>query len=172
MDETTRSRLVELQRIPAMPCGLYRTTVAMTGHDDHLGADLLVMLHDHRPEGLPYVLFPSSVEDNRWSFQPDGHDAADAEFLSGLVPLPAEGLYVLRRDVAISDDPDDRLTERSLVMVGYNRKGHCILFPARFGGLEVRFPQQGYRFESLDILDALEPVNFEIPSTGQDRVLH
>lgn len=155
-----------------MECGLYRTTVAMAGHDDHLGAGQLVMLHDHRPEAMPFVLFPAQNEDNRWQFGDEPHAADDADFLTGLLALPEEGYYVLQRTLALSDDPDDTLAERSLVMVGYNRQGHLILFPAQFRGLEMRFPAQGYRFESADVLDALEPANFTVPATGADRTVH
>jgi hypothetical protein len=169
---TQRHRRDQLQRIPAMDCGLYRTTVAMAGHDDHLGADQLVMLHDHRPEALPYVLFPAKNEDNRWQFGDEPHAADDAEFLMGLVSLPPEGYYVLKRRLSLSDDPDDGIAERALVMVGYNRQGHVILFPAQFRGLEVRFPPRGYRFESVDVIDALEPANFTVPDGGSERTIH
>ncbi len=172
MDDDTFARREELQRIPSMPCGLYRSGVAMAGHEDHLGADVLVLLHDHRPDELPSVLFPVNNENNRWAFSTDSHPADDPEFLRGLVALPDEGFYVLNRQLQLSDDPDDRLPEASLVMLGYNRKGHSILFPARFQALQVVFPERGYRFESADILAALEPANFDVPPTGENRSIH
>ncbi|MSP91789.1 MAG: hypothetical protein EXR79_08315 [Myxococcales bacterium] len=172
MAKGVQRRRSDLQRIPAMLCGLYRTTVPMRGHADHLGPDQLVMLHDHRPESMPYVLFPARNEDNQWVFEDDPHTAEDADFLLGLVSLRPEGYYVVAHDLALSDDPDHKLAERSLVMVGYTRQGRVLLFPARFQGLTVQFATEGYPFDPDDVLDALTPANFDVPTDGDDRTVH
>lgn len=165
-------RREQLQRVPAMPCGLYRSTMALPDHEECVGADLLLMLHDHRPEELPSVCLPEENIDNRWHFFEEEHVADHAAFLEALEPLPDEGLYVLTRPIALSDDPDDLLPERSLVMLGYDRHGHCILFPARYEQLSISFPERGYRFENPEILDSLELVNFEVPLPPEDRSIH
>lgn len=172
MDQAEFNRREQLQRIPAMPCGLYRTTVAIAGHEDCVGPDLLVMLHDHRPEELPSVSLPEQTADNRWVFSAEDHAADDAHFLEQLEPLPDEGLYALLDDIPLSEDPDHVLVAGALVMVGYDRRGHCILYPARFEGLQISFPERGYRFESPEIFSSIEVVNFDIPLPPEDRSIH
>lgn len=172
MDQAEFKRREQLQRIPAMPCGLYRTTVAIEGHEDCVGPNVLVMLHDHRPEELPSVSLPEKSVDNRWVFSAEDHAADDAMFLENLEPLPDEGLYALMDDVPLSEDPDHLLLAGTLVMLGYDRRGHSILYPARFVGLQIHFPDRGYRFESTDIFASLEVVNFDIPLPQEDRSIH
>jgi hypothetical protein len=172
VDNDRRIRLEELQRLAAMPCGLYRTTVSLKEDPEAIGPGLLVELHDHRPDDLPWVQLPAHSEDNRWHFDPTSYDAADPEFLVSLEPLPPEGLYATRRIVPLSEDADDALAERALVQLSYDRQGRCILFPAAFAGLTIRFPTRGFLFEPADVLDALEPVNFEVPESDSDRVVH
>jgi len=172
MDPADFKRREPLQRIPAMPCGLYRTTLAMPDHEDCVGADLLVMLHDHRPEELPAVCLPAETVENRWLFAEEDHAADDALFLEHLEPLPDEGLYVLQDEIPLSDDPDHVLAAGSLVMVGYDRQGNCILYPARYEGLKIEFPDRGYRFDTGEIFASLEIVNFDIPLAPEDRSIH
>jgi hypothetical protein len=172
MDQAEFKRREQLQRIPAMPCGLYRTTLAIPGHEQCVGADLLVMLHDHRPEELPSVCLPSESAHNRWIFSDEDHAADDAPFLEHLEPLPDEGLYVLLDQIPLSEDPDHLLPAGSLVMVGYDRRGNCILYPARFEGLQIAFPERGYRFETAEVFASLEVVNFDIPLPSEDRSIH
>lgn len=172
MDQDLFTRREQLQRIPAMGCGLHRTTQPLGGEEDSIGADHLVLLHDHRPEEFPFVALPTHSEDNRWWFAEPGVEAIDADFLESLIPLPDEGYYVLLRDVPLSDDPDNVLRGGGLVMLGYDRRGNCIVYPARFEGLAIHFPEQGYRFDSVDILSALEAANFAEPEPPDERAVH
>lgn len=170
--ESKRRPLDELQRLAAMPCGLYRTHVALAADPGAVPAGVLIELHDHRPEELPYVQLPAHNHHNRWQFDPDALDAADPDFLLSLEPLPPEGPYVTRRPLALSEDQDDVLSEHALVQLGYDRQGRCILYPARFAGLQIVFPDKGFLFEPHDVLDALEPANFDWPLPDVERVVH
>ncbi|MBI5608042.1 MAG: hypothetical protein HY902_04120 [Deltaproteobacteria bacterium] len=164
--------LLEIQRIPAMPCGLYRTGRALTGAEDDVPADTLVHLHDHRPEEWPTVHLPVDQQGIHWQFDDTGCQALDPAFLLDLLPLAPEGWYVLRQPLATGGEADATLPARSLVLLGYNRQAHCILFPAQFGLREVRFAERGFRFEDLAVLEALEPVNFDVPDADTGRIVH
>lgn len=170
--ESKKRPLDELQRLAAMPCGLYRTHVPLAAEPDMVPAGVLVELHDHRPEELPYVQLPSHNDDNRWQFDPNALQAADPDFLLSLEPLPPEGLYATRRPLALSQDQDDVLAERALVQLGYDRQGRCIVYPALFAGLQISFPTKGFLFEGYEVLDALEPANFDWPLPDEERVVH
>ena len=172
MDKATFKRREQLQRLPAMGCGLHRTTVPLPGAEDVVGAGALVLLHDHRPDEYPMVAVPTHCEQNRWWFAEPGVPAEDADFLESLIPLPDEGYYVLLQDVALSDDPDDVLLDGTLLMLGYDRGGNCILYPGRFDGLTISFPERGYRFEGVDVLVNLERANFAEPPNHDDRPIH
>ncbi len=172
MDKDLFQRREQLQRVPAMGCGLHRTTMPLRGHEQEVGPDNLVLLHDHRPEEFPFVALPSHCEQNRWWFAEPGMEAVDADFLEALIPLPDEGFYVLVRDVSLSDDPDDVLRAGALVMLGYDRKGNSLLYPALFEGLVIRFAERGYRFEGTDILGSLEAANFAEPEPPEERAVH
>jgi hypothetical protein len=162
----------ELQRLPALSCGLYRSRVPLRHEGVAVPPDRLVYLHDHRPEEWPRLHLPETLLAGGWRFEENGFDVTDAAFLQELLPLPAEGWYSLRQAVHTGADGDAPLPARALVLVGYNRQGHCILFPAQFGEREVRFGQRGLRFADPAVLDALEPVNFEVPEAWGDRVVH
>lgn len=172
MSDEAYKRREQLQRIPALGCGLHRTTIALPGSEETVTAEELVLLHDHRPDEFPTVSLPTHCEANRWWFGEPGIAAEDADFLESLIPLPDEGYYALLRDLPLSDDPDDILLDGSLVMLGYDRTGNCILYPGRFEGLAIHFPDRGYRFDGVDVLSALERANFQEPMSDEDRAIH
>jgi len=165
---------IPTERVPKRDCGLYRTTTGHSGHEDHLGPGLLVTLHDHRPEAEPVVHFPEANVANRWSFARSGHPVDDAVFLAALEPLRPEGLYLLREHLHAGDEGKQTLPERALVMLGYNRSGEPILFPATLNGLTATFPERGLRFETLDVLARLDPVQTAAPEDAPppDRLVH
>ena len=160
----------DLQRLPAMACGLYRTGQGLDGPSP-VGEMRLVYLHDHRPEEWPTVHLPTELTLGRWDFG-EGIDVLHAPFLLALEQLPPEGWYVLRQAVVASAQDGTELPAKSLVALGYNRSGEAILTPAQFGAREVRFAELGLRFEGADVLDQLDPVNFEVPEDTARRVLH
>lgn len=160
----------DLQRLPAMACGLYRTGLALDGEAPVAG-QRLVYLHDHRPDEWPTVHLPTELELGRWEFG-DGIEVLNAAFLMALEPLPPEGWYVLQQAVVATAEDAAELPARSLVALSYNRSGEAILTPAQFGAREVRFAEAGLRFEGADLFDHLDPVNFEVPEDAARRVLH
>lgn len=173
----------DLQRLPAMACGLYRSGAALLARGSGAALEVsrptvvaerrLVYLHDHRPEEWPTVQLPVELQHGRWEFGEE-IEVLDAVFLLALEPLPPEGWYVLRHAVEATSGADGgaELPARSLVMLGYNRNAEPILSPAQFGARELRFGDAGLRFDSPDVLDQLEPVNFEVPEDAARRVLH
>ncbi len=163
---------LEIQRIPALACGLYRTGRALAKAADAIPAGVLVHLHDHRPEEWPTVHLPGEQLGIHWQFDDEGWQALDPEFLIELEPLAPEGWYVLRQPLATGEGDETVLPARSLVLLGYNRQAHCILFPAQFGLREVRFAERGFRFDDLSVLEALEPVNFDVPDGEAGRIVH
>ena len=172
MDVEQFKRREQLQRIPAMGCALFRTTVALESSAQQVPSDRLVMLHDHRPDEMPFLQLPDENVENRWQFAEETFAAEEAGFLEGLIPLPDEGLYILTDDIVLSEDPDDILLSRTLVMVGYDVRGGCILFPARAEALSITFPDRGYRFESPDIFGNLEAVGFDVIEPPTSHAIH
>ena len=152
-------------------CGLYRTGIDLPGHETDVPAGSLVFFHNHSESGPPIVLLPSENTHNRWTFGERGWLCEDTAFVGGLVPLVDEGLYVVH-DGHLHVSAEEVLAEKTLVQLGYNRRGDTILFVARFDDNTIHFPERGYRFESVDIHAKLRPVNFAAPSAEPDRVLH
>lgn len=151
-------------------CGIYRTGRALRGHEEHVLAGTLVYFHNHSDQGSPLVLAPETNTDNRWSFRERGWLVDDIPFIHELIALKPQGFYTLTRHLHVSRE--EVLPERSLVQLGYNRRGDTILFAARFEGLTISFPAQGYRFEAPALQQHLEPVNFAVPRLKADRTLH
>ena len=152
-------------------CGLYRTGVSLPGHEDAVPAGRLVHFHNHSTQGPPIVLVPESNTANRWTFHERGWLVEDPGFIKALVPLLPEGLYVVaRRHLHLSRE--EMIPEQTLVQVGYNRSGDTILFPARFEGTTITFPDRGFRFESPKVQEVLDRVNFKVPAPRSDRLLH
>jgi hypothetical protein len=142
-------------------CGLYRTGIPLEGKEDSVAAERLVFFHNHSEQGPPLVLMPSVNEHNRWQFHDRGYLVESPGFLENLVPLRPEGFYILKGHVHVGRD--EIIPERALVQLGYNRKAEPILFMGRFEGNTIVFPTTGYRFDSLDLFDHLEPAGFLVP---------
>lgn len=145
----------------ALPCGLYRTTLPLTDREEQVSARRLVYFHNHSEEGPPLLLLPRENTANRWAFHDRGYLVRDADWLVTLVPLPAEGLYVLQGHFHPPGGPV--VQEKTLLQLGYNVAGDPILFVPTFEGNVIRFPASGYRFETLDILRDLTPAAFIVP---------
>jgi len=153
------------------PCGLYRTGAALPGHEEKLAAGALIYFHNHSEQGKPLVLAPASNTHNKWTFQERGWLCDDPGFLRSLIPLKAEGFYIVSgRHLHISRE--EILPEKTLVQLGYNRRGDTILFAGRFEGNSIAFPETGYRFEAVEVQQNLEPANFRVPEAQSDRILH
>jgi len=156
-------------QLPA--CGLYRTGRALPGHEEAVTSGALIYFHNHSEKGPPLVLLPHLNTNNRWTFSERGWLVEDESFTRDLISLLPEGYYVLSRHLHVSRE--EALAERSLVQLGYNRRGDSILFVAGFEGGGIQFPSQGYRFESPAVKEYLTVVNFRVPSpTAEQRLLH
>jgi len=145
------------------PCGIYKTTLALPGREEEVPAQRLVYFHNHSEQGPPMVLLPKSNSHNRWTFHDRGYliegDAAPL-FITTMVSLPEEGLYVVQRTIQTGDGG---IPARTLVQVGYNPSGHAILFPAQARDNGLTFPDRGTRFEALKVFDKLARAPFEAP---------
>lgn len=140
-------------------CGLYRTTKALPGHEEKIPAGLLVYFHNHSDSGLPQVIPPDHNVHNRWHFHGPGILIRGLSWIETLVKMPAEGFYVLRRDVPL--DGGGRMQKGTLVQLGYQNNGTPILFIARernpLQENDLFFSHMGNKI-SRDQLSALEPV--------------
>lgn len=155
----------------ALPdCGLYRTGVALPGHEEQVGAEILVSFHNHSEQGPPLVLTPHANENNQWEFHERGWLVEDDGFLEALVPLKPEGFYVNRDHIHVSRE--EVIPERTLLQLGYNRRGDSILFLARFAGTTITFPTQGYSFRSPEVQALLERADFRVPGRRDSSDLH
>ena len=143
-------------------CGLYRTARALAGQEEQVPSGILVMFHNHSEQGPPIVLRPVANEDNRWKFHDRGWSVNDQSFLEALVSLKPEGFYTVTGQIYV--EREQRIANRTLVQVGYNRNGDTIIFPAEFVGNSIHFPNRGYRFESPGVQQHLTPVSFATPS--------
>ena len=155
-------------------CGIYVTTVALSGKEKAVPVGCMVYFHHHSQEGPPIVLLPKANHHNRWTFNTQGYlveGVSARAFIEGLKALPKEGLYLCAQAIQLTNGV---LPARTLVQLGYNRRGEPILFPARSKGNGFEFPERGFRFASTDVLERLEPANFKIPGPpkSQQRVLH
>lgn len=147
--------------LDALPCGLYRTTLPLTGREEQVPPRRLVYFHNHSEEGPPLILLPRENTNNRWAFHDRGYLVKDADWPTTLVALPPQGLYVLKGHFHPPGGPV--VHERTLLQLGYNAAGDPILFVPTFQDNAIRFPSTGYRFESLDILKDLTPADFVLP---------
>ncbi len=155
----------------ALPkCGLYRTGAGLPGKEAAIGPGGLIYFHNHSKQGPPIALLPERNTFNKWAFSERGYlvdgEGADG-FIAALVALPAQGFYAVTRRIQLVGD--QVLLPRRLVQIGYNRRGHVILFPAEFRGNGFWFPEQGFRFESLGIFESLAPTGFDAPAAAVDK---
>lgn len=151
-------------------CGLYRTGLALAGQEEAVAAGILVYFHNHSDQGPAMVQTPHENTHNRWQFHDRGWAASDAEFLNALVPLKAEGLYVNAKHLHISRE--EIIPSRTLLQLGYNRRGDTLLFIGRFRDNVIEFPEKGYAFEDPAIQELLEPAGFLMPRREDPADLH
>ncbi len=135
-----------------------------------MGAERLVLFHNHSDAGAPMVLTPHENRENRWRFHERGWKADDADFLAALVALKPEGLYTTREHIHFGRD--DILPPKSLVQLGYNRSGVSILFVGRFENNAIAFPDKGFSFTTTDVQALLDPVEFLVPLPRDAAALH
>lgn len=142
------------------PCGLYKTTQPLPGKEQWVRENLLVYFHNHSQQGPPLLLLPASNSENRWSFHEKGYLIREPGYVSTLLPLKAEGLYVLREPIYLSRE--EFIPDETLVQVGYTRSADPILFLAKFSENTISFPSSGLKC-TTEIFSMLDEVNFETP---------
>ena len=151
------------------PCGLYRTTAALPGHEEAVPPGRLVYFHNHSERGPPIVLLPASNTHNKWTFHPRGHLAQDAAYLASLDSLKPEGLYRLREH--FHPDASRVVAKGALAQLGYNRRADPILFFPQVvsGENAIMFPSSGMGIPPA-VYDLLEPL--DLRGHQESRRLH
>ena len=151
-------------------CGLYVTTKPLPGHEAQFPAGLLVYFHNHDDQsdgGLPQVLSPDHNIHNRWHFHGPGIEFRALSWVETLVKMPAEGFYVLRRELSFDGGSWPMGT---LLQLGYTRNGDAILFIAQVRSKleenDLWFSDRGVPI-ARDQLSFLDPVTvFQESSPG------
>lgn len=139
------------------PCGLYRTGKALKNQEQDVPAGILVMFHNHSNRNIPFVQLPEENVHNVWSFFEQGPGIEDDDaFLQALQPLRDQGFYFLRESLQVTDG---MLPAYTLIQLGYNAQAEPIFFrPSRSQYTNALvFPEGGYGFTSLEVLDILAP---------------
>jgi len=131
-------------------CGLYITGLALEGHEDHLGENVMVYFHNHSTAGPPIVLLPDTNTHNRWKFQEQGHLIEDQAYIGAMKPLPAEGFYQLKQHLHL--DKEKVLPEHTIIQLGYTRTGGPILFLPTLNDLNLTFPATGFRWDDAKVI--------------------
>jgi hypothetical protein len=109
-------------------CGLYKTTKPLPEHETDIPAGSLVYFHNHSDAGLPVVIVPDHNIMNRWHFHGTGIPFRGLSWADSLKRMPAEGFYMLRKDLSFEGGSWPKGT---LVQLGYTKTGDPILFIAQ-----------------------------------------
>lgn len=139
------------------PCGLYRTGKPLKENPEEIPAGVLLMFHNHSNRGIPMLQMPAENEHNVWTFHKFGPGIEnDDSFIEALQPLREQGFYFLREAI---ETPDGTLPRHTLVQLGYDMQANPIFFLPERGVHQnsLDFPEVGYRFEDLEILEILGP---------------
>ena len=122
-----------------IPCGLYRTTLAI---DDSIHPGMLVYYHNHGDPG-PGIYLPVDWANNRAVFDENGTTVPNAQYAESLEPLPPEGLYRVVREFHCCQEKCQHFEEDLLVQLGYNGDAEPILFVPAWVESELRLPESG-----------------------------
>ncbi len=145
-----------------LPCGLYRTTVPLPGHEKSVPAKRLIYFHNHSKDGGSMLQLPAENKFNRWTFHKNGYSIREPLFESSLERLKPEGIWRVREHF----HPDDEqiVAKNAVVQLGYNRAGQPIIFFPK--AVEETngfvFPSRGTSVPRA-IYDLLEPLNVRGP---------
>ena len=154
------------------PCGLYRTTKPLVGHEEQFPAGLLVYFHNHSDSGLPQVLSPDHNVLNRWHFHGPGVEFRGLSWADSLAKVPVEGFYILKRELAFDGGT---WPKGALVQLGYTRTADPILFIAQLRGKldenDLWFSDRGVGVprEQMSILDQIVVFQEQNPQDGDDH---
>ena len=145
------------------PSGLYQTGRGLEGV---VNERMLIRLN---AEGEYSLSLPIERHEHRWLFDEVVVPISNAEFLYALRPLLAEGFYILKKTVHVNAEVV--IPRRSLIRLGYDRRGNPLIYVGIFKRDGIAFPESGYKF-STQILTVLEEVGFRAPSPSAERQLH
>ena len=141
---------------PGRPCGIYRTTVPISG----VPAGALVYYHNHGEPG-PGVYLPRDWRNNRAVFHEHGTTVPDERYAETLQPLAAEGFYRVSEPFSCCEKRCVTLEPDQLVQVGYNGRAQPILFlPTLVDGL-LAIPSTG-TFIDEERLAKLRPLKLPV----------
>lgn len=117
------------------------------------------------------VLLPDVNDNNHWSFKEKGFSVTDSEFIEGLEPLKAQGLYRVREH--FHPNADQVVNANALVQLGYNGEGDPIVFfpEALRGQNAIEFPESGMKIPA-PIYELLEPIDTQGPHVPKQRHFH
>lgn len=122
-----------------IPCGLYRTTLAI---EDAIKPGMLVYYHNHGDPG-PGIYVPQDWVNNRAIFHETGTTVPDDRYAESLEPLLPEGLYRVVQEFYCCEDKCQHFEQDLLVQLGYNGDAEAILFVPAMVDAELRFPESG-----------------------------
>lgn len=142
------------------PAGLYRTVLPLPGNEAQVPAQRLVLFHPASDSGVPAVVLPNGLTDNRWAFGNRGFAVNDARWPETLVALPPQGFYTLKTDLTLTETV--KLPAGVLVQLGYTQQGDGVLFPGYLiPGNTIQFEKTGARVSDLQ-LDAFKAIDFRL----------
>ena len=152
-------------------CGLYRTTMPIPAGDDAIAAPRLVYYHNHSQQGGSMVLLPEANEKNFWTFKKKGFLVNSSEFIDGLEPLKAQGLYRFREH--FHPNEEQVVNTNALVQLGYNGEGAPIIFFPKSLSAEngLEFPSSGMKIPP-PVYELLEPLDITGPHVPEKKHLH
>jgi hypothetical protein len=157
-------------------CGLYRTTKALPEHEEEIPAGILVYFHNHSDSGLPIVIAPDHNIMNRWHFHGAGIPFRGLSWADSLTKLPAEGFYMLRRQLDFGDN--QTWPKGTLCQLGYTKSGDPILFIAQVRAQldenDLFFSDRGVGItrEQLNMLEGLQVYAEPPPEGGHTTGTH
>lgn len=152
--------------------GLYRTMFPHPTNADAIPARRLTYFSPVSDQGPPVLLIPDGREGRLWNFGKQGVLTEDAEWLSTLVPLKAQGYYSLNREVLFS--AGQKLPPGLLVFLGYTQEGDAVVFP----GVTMKDQNIAFAMDAIPLsdlqLDALTPVEFKLAQArdAQESTVH
>lgn len=152
-------------------CGLYKATRPIPAGSESIAPPRLVYYHNHSQQGGSMVLLPDVNTNNHWTFKDKGFLVTDADFIEGLEPLKAQGLYRVREHFHPNDE--QVVNTNALVQLGYNGEADPILFfPKGLEGLNaLEFPSSGMKVPPA-IYDLLDPIDLQGPHVPKQKHIH
>jgi hypothetical protein len=136
-----------------VPCGLYRTTRALS---DNLPENVLVYYHNHGDPG-PGVYPVKSWNNNKAKFQEKGITLDDSKYAKTMKSLKTEGFYRVTKNFYCCDNHCFLFERDTLVQLGYNGDGKPIVFIPELHNEGLLLPQKGNLIDD-EFVNNLKPL--------------